>query len=116
MDSITAIERESRSEVSEMPLMWIYRYTRGGDIQPIGEEEFRLFKLITSGDEDKCEIYHKRGFKVGDRLRVKGGTFAGYEGYARRIQRNKHIVVEIEGICAIALPFIHPDLLEVVSS
>ncbi len=116
VDSITAIERESRSEVSEMPLMWIYRYTRGGDIQPIGEEEFRLFKLITSGDEDKCEIYHKRGFKVGDRLRVKGGTFAGYEGYARRIQRNKHIVVEIEGICAIALPFIHPDLLEVVSS
>ena len=108
------IEKESRMEGSKMPPIWIYRYSSGSDIQPISDKEFRLFRLLTAEDSMRCEVYHKEEYKIGDRLRVKGGPFAGYEGYARRIRKNKHVVVEIEGICAIALPFIHPDMLEKV--
>lgn len=107
-----AIEREARKEDSSLPHLWIYRYKSGDDIQSIREKEFRLFQLLTAPDSMRCEIYQKEEYKIGDRLRVIGGPFAGYEGYARRIRKNKHIVVEIEGLCAIALPFIHPDLLE----
>ncbi len=106
------LEAESRVEGSGLPSFWIYRYHRGGEIQPIRDEEMRLFRLLTADDPLRCEVYHKAEFRIGDRLRVTGGPFAGYEGYARRIRKNKHIVVEIEGVCAIALPFIHPDLLE----
>lgn len=106
------IETESRNIETKLPPIWIYRYRSGADIQPIGEAEFRLFRLLTAEDTLRCEVYKKEEFKVGDRIRVTGGPFAGYEGYARRIRKNKHIVVEIEGLCAIALPFIHPDLLE----
>lgn len=106
------LELESHNEVSDLPSIWIYRYEPGGEIQPIREEEIRLFRLLTADETMRCEIYHKEEFKIGDRLRVVAGPFAGYEGYARRIRKNKHIVVEIEGLCAIALPFIHPDLLE----
>lgn len=106
------LESESREEGSAIPSLWIYRYRRGEEIQPIRDEEMRLFRLLTTDDALRCEVYHKAEFKIGDRLRVTGGPFAGYEGYARRIRKNKHIVVEIEGVCAIALPFIHPDLLE----
>ena len=109
-----AIEEESRKMDSGLPGLWIYRYRTGDDIQPIGEKEFRLFQLLTAPDSLRCEIYRKEEYKIGDRLRVIAGPFAGYEGYARRIRKNKHIVVEIEGLCAIALPFIHPDLLESV--
>lgn len=107
-------EEESRTETTDLPPFWIYRYQRGGDIQPITADEMRLFRLLTSDDTLRCEIYRKDEFKIGDLLRVTGGPFAGYQGYARRIRKNKHIVVEIEGLCAIALPFIHPDLLEKV--
>lgn len=113
---IRTIEGESRGIDTDLPPMWVYRYKRGDDVQPVGEAEFRLFRLLTASDESRCEIYRKPEFKIGERLRVKAGPFAGYEGYARRIRRNKHIVVEIEGLCAIALPFIHPDLLERVES
>ncbi|MBD5387048.1 hypothetical protein HDR70_04070 [bacterium] len=106
------LESESRAVEGDLHPFWIYRYRNSREIQPIGEAEFRLFRLLTAEDSMKCEIYRKNEFKVGDRLRVKSGPFAGYEGYARRIKKNKHIVVEIEGLCAIALPFIHPDLLE----
>ena len=115
-DEARHIEAEARNIENGIPSLWIYRYKRGADIQPIGEAEFRLFRLLTADDSLRCEIYHKEEFKVGDRIRVIGGPFAGYEGYARRIRKNKHIVVEIEGLCAIALPFIHPDLLEKVNS
>ncbi|MDE7414329.1 MAG: hypothetical protein K2N05_11180 [Muribaculaceae bacterium] len=110
-DEARKIEDEARKHESPLPSLWIYRYRSGADIQPIGEAEFRLFRLLTAQDSMRCEIYQKEEFKVGDRLRVTAGPFAGYEGYARRIRKNKHIVVEIEGLCAIALPFIHPDLL-----
>ena len=109
------IENESRNSVGGLPSLWIYRYHGRREIQPIGEAEFRLFRLLTAEDSMRCEVYHKEEFKVGDRLRVKDGPFKGYEGYARRIKKNKHIIVEIEGMCAIALPFIHPDLLEKVA-
>ncbi|MDE6006602.1 MAG: hypothetical protein K2G67_03515 [Muribaculaceae bacterium] len=109
---VRSIETESRGLDTDLPPMWVYRYSRGDDVQPISDAEFRLFRLLTAPEEERCEVYRKGEFKVGDRLRVKAGPFAGYEGYARRIRRNKHIVVEIEGICAIALPYIHPDLLE----
>lgn len=111
-DTARELELESRHEVTDLPSFWIYRYERGGVIQPIRDEEIRLFRLLTAEENMRCEIYRKEEFKIGDRLRVVAGPFAGYEGYARRIRKNKHIVVEIEGLCAIALPFIHPDLLK----
>lgn len=111
-DLMRQLESESRRIDTDLTPMWVYRYRRGDDIQPISDAEFRLFRLLTGPEECRCEVYRKPEFKIGDRLRVKAGPFAGYEGYARRIRRNKHIVVEIEGLCAIALPFIHPDLLE----
>lgn len=114
-DEARRLEEDSRRIDTPLPSFWIYRYRSGADIQPIGEAEFRLFHLLTAEDSMRCEIYRKEEFKVGDRLRVTAGPFAGYEGYARRIRKNKHIVVEIEGLCAIALPFIHPDLLEKVN-
>lgn len=109
------IEAESRAGIADFPSIWIYRYERGGEIQPIRDREMRLFMLLTDDDSERCEIYRKPEFKIGDRLRVTGGPFAGYEGWARRIRKNKHIVVEIEGVCAIALPYIHPDLLEKIN-
>lgn len=115
VETARALENESRGLNTDLPLMWIYRYKRGDDVQPVSDTEFRLFRLLTVEGPERCEVYRKPEFKIGDRIRVTGGPFAGYEGYARRIRRNKHIVVEIQGLCAIALPYIHPDFLERVT-
>ena len=45
-------------------------------------------------------------------MRVIGGQFKGYEGHVQRVKKNKHVIVKIEGVCLVMLPFIHPDLLE----
>lgn len=109
------LEKESRQEGSPVSPFWIYRLPGSDKIQPISNEEFNLFRLLTTDDPStQCEIYGKADFHIGQHVRVTAGPFAGYTGYTRRIRNNKHVVVEIEGLCAIALPFIHPSLLQLL--
>ncbi len=106
------LEKESHKEGSPISPFWIYRLPGSDRIQPISTEEFNLFRLLTTDDPTiQCEIYGKPDFHIGQHVRITAGPFAGYTGYTRRIRNNKHVVVEIEGLCAIALPFIHPSLL-----
>jgi len=112
-DNALSLEKESRTEASSVASLWVYRFPGSDRIQPISPEEFNLFRLLTTDDTAvQCEVYGKADFRVGQRVRVIAGPFAGYIGYTRRIRNNKHVVVEIEGLCAIALPFIHPSLLQ----
>lgn len=107
-----SLEERSQDPANRLSPFWIYRNIARTRLQPITDTEISLIRLLTSEGTDRCEVYRKDNIREGDRIRVIAGTFAGYEGYARRIRRNKHVVVEIQGICAVALPFIHPDLLE----
>ncbi len=109
-----SLEKRGRDINDRMIQFWIYRYQKEGEIQKITEEEIRLIKLLTSNDTAKCEVFNKEGFQKGQHVRITGGQFAGYTGYVQRVKKNMHVVVEIQGICAVMLPFIHPDLLEII--
>lgn len=112
----TALELEKRSrEVGgRLVPFWIYRYPTEDLIRPIPELDIRLLKLLTAEDATRCEVFRKGDFKRGQRVRVKDGLYKGMEGYVQRVKKNRHVLVQIEGICVIMLPFIHPDLLEPV--
>lgn len=105
------LEKRGHDPIDPIQPFWIYRYERGGAIQPVKDTEMQLLRLLSATDSTRCEIYTRTDFHAGQAVEVIAGPFAGYRGHVRRIQRNRHVIVEIEGICAIALPFIHPDLL-----
>ncbi len=44
-------------------------------------------------------------------FQVDGQVFPVAEGSVVRVKKNKHVVVKIEGVCMVLLPFIHPDFL-----
>lgn len=48
---------------------------------------------------------------TGQRVKVIGGPLVGIEGFIKRIEGNKRVVVTIDGILATALKFISPSLL-----
>ena len=108
-----AIELEEASRrLSGIPFsFWIYRYPDDKEIRQIPDKSIELVKLLTIKDSE-CEIFNKNDFKRNDKVRIVDGIFRGYEGYVQRVKKNLHVVVEITGVCAIMLPFIHPDLLE----
>ena len=55
-------------------------------------------------------------FKRGSKVRISGGEFEGMEGTFVKIKgsRDKRVVVSIEGVVAVALATIHPDLIELI--
>lgn len=99
-----------RAQPGAVP-MWIYRYPDSGDIQVIPQRSIDLLRLLTADDTARCSVYTPREFKVKERVRVTGGLYKGYEGYVKRVDKNKHVIVRIEGVCMVILPYIHPDLL-----
>lgn len=113
-ENIVALETEGKLHPEVSLPFWIYRYPASDEIQVIPESSVNLLKLITSADSAQCEIFTKADFKENERVRVTGGIYKGYEGFVQRVKKNKHVIVKIEGVCMVMLPFIHPDLLESV--
>ena len=51
-------------------------------------------------------------FSHGDRVRILGGPFEGAEGVFVRVKGDRHVVVMIEGVVAVATTHVHPSLLQ----
>lgn len=111
-DNIRELELMGRKCPERYLSFWIYRYPNDHEIQTIPQRSIDLMKLLTSDNTTRCRIYTGRNFKENERVRVTGGIYEGYEGYVQRVQRNKHVLVKIAGVCMVILPFIHPDLLQ----
>lgn len=111
-DKALALEKDGRlSSVASIPF-WIYRYPKSPDIQVIPQKSIDLMRLLTADDTAGCRIYTAENFTVDTRVKVTAGQYKGYEGFVKRIGKNRHVVVKIEGVCMVILPFIHPDLLQ----
>lgn len=111
-DNALTLEAQSRQHINIGITFWIYRYPADNRIQEISQSSINLLQLITAGDTTHCEIFNKKDFKENEHVRIIGGPYCGFEGYVQRVKKNKHVIVKIEGICLILLPFIHPDLLQ----
>ena len=50
----------------------------------------------------------------GTKVRIIGGEFAGYEGTFLKVKgaRDRRVVIAVEGVIAVALATVHPDLIE----
>lgn len=97
---------------------FVYRDAMREAPQIIPEGQMRMFMLVSSaGDADLVYLAPETmpAYRKGQRVRVIEGVFKGAEGYVRRVRRDRRVVVEIEGLCAVALPFLHHSFLQPVN-
>lgn len=113
-EKILELEKMGKENPINYVQFWIYRYPKDNKIQVIPQQSIELLNLLTASDTTRCEIFNKTDFKENQRVRVTGGPFKGYEGSVQRVRKNRHVIVRIEGICLVMLPYIHPDLLETI--
>lgn len=106
------LEAAGRRQPESCLPFWIYRYPKDNEIQVVSRASIHLLRLLTSDDTSECRIFTARDFREKQHVRVTGGIYKGYEGFVQRVRKNRHVVVRIEGVCMVILPFIHPDLLE----
>lgn len=111
-EKVLELEKRAREHPELYVQFWIYRYPADNRIQVIPRDSIDLLRLLTAEDSERCEIFGKTDFREKEHVRITGGIYKGYEGYVQRVKKNKRVLVKIEGICLILLPFIHPEFLE----
>lgn len=81
---------------------------------PIDEEEMRIFKLVTSVEDERLQYLDVESvnYKEGQKVRVLDGPYAGCTGYIKRIKGNRRLLVAVEGLALVATSYIPSVFLE----
>lgn len=82
----------------------------------IPEHEMTQFRRVYDLTNGRVEFIegNTATLRLGERVRVIAGPFAGIEGYIKRIQKNKRLLVVLDGVCAIMSSYIPRRFLEPV--
>ena len=84
-------------------------------ILTVPDREMDNFIRVASVQDDRVqflEYNHEFLAKPGKRVRVTDGDFKGSEGIIRRIKKNQCVVVQVEGVAAVAITFVPSAWLE----
>ena len=110
--------RERMDEIKNEPGMNIpIRYIMDRENrQPIviPDSQMRSF-IAVSGTYDQAVLYlepTELNLSQGTRVRITGGIFEGVEGVFVRVRHDRRVVVNIEGVMAVATTFVHASLVE----
>ena len=110
------------SEVKRVKSMVAYlQYitdTRSGQKIIIPDQEMQRF-IAVAGTYHEQLLYFRPdelNLSKGTKVRVSGGDFEGQEGIFLKVKgaRDRRLVIKIQGVIAVAMASIHPDLIEVI--
>ena len=84
------------------------------NILTVPTSQMENFMRVASIQDDRFIYLENMDFvaKPGKKVRITAGDFTGVEGVIKRIKKNQCVVVQIEGIAAIALTFVPSAWLE----
>ena len=93
------------------PLRYITKHfaeSVADNILTVPETQMRNFMRVASVQDDSVIFLDNSDFlsKVGRRVLITEGYFAGVEGVVKRIKKNKHVVVQLEGLAAVAVTYV----------
>ncbi|MBQ9576814.1 MAG: UpxY family transcription antiterminator [Muribaculaceae bacterium] len=82
----------------------------------VPDKQMDNFMRVASIPDDRIIVLDNADFinKVGKRVEITEGYFAGVEGVIKRIKRNKHVVVQIDGVAAVAIAFVPASCLSFI--
>ena len=91
--------------------------TRSGQKIIIPDHDMQRFIAVAGTYNDHLLYFQPEELNLskGTKVRITGGDFEGQEGVFLKVKgvRDRRVVIAIQGIIAVALATIHPDLIEV---
>ncbi|MBU8971548.1 MULTISPECIES: UpxY family transcription antiterminator [Bacteroides] len=92
--------------------------TRSGEKIIIPDNEMRRFIAVAGTYSDQLLYFQPEEVNLskGTKVRITGGDFEGQEGIFLKVKgaRDRRVVIEIQGVIAVAMATIHPELIEVI--
>lgn len=101
------------------PLRYMMKPAKDGngqEIMRVPDRQMENFIRVASAGNDKVRFLEYGDFltQPGRRVRVTDGYFAGVEGVIKRIKNNKHVVVQIDGVAAVAIAYVPRQSLQAI--
>ena len=99
------------------PLRYMIRkldYDNKQEIITISDTAMDNFMKVSRVPDEKVFYLEPNDFvtsPAGRRVTITSGPFAGVEGVIKRIQRNKHVVVQLDNIMAAAITYVPAEYL-----
>lgn len=86
------------------------------EIITVPDHQMKMFLKVTAHPDNKLVYMENLDFagRPGKRVKVVAGDFTGIEGVIKRVKRNKCVVVQIEGVVAVAIAYIPQAFLRVI--
>ena len=89
------------------------------DLSYFQEEEFKknlaLYEQMLQGGQSDYMEAAELNLVKGQKVRITDGVFKGVIGEFVRIRHDRRVVVNIEGVMAVATTFIHSSLVEPIT-
>lgn len=86
------------------------------EIMVVPDSQMNNFMRVASVQDDRVIFLDNNNFinKVGQRVMVIDGFFAGVEGVIKRINKNKRVVVQLEDVASVAIAFVPASQLSII--
>ena len=92
--------------------------TRSGRKIVVPDAEMQRFIAVAGSYNDHLLYFQPEELNLskGTKVRIIGGDFEGQEGVFLKVKgaRDRRVVIQIQGVIAVAMATIHPDLIEVI--
>ena len=107
--------REYR-ETTAMPIRYIMDREHHKPITVPNHEMENFIRVAGTYKEDLIYLNPEPGdFSEGERVRIIGGEFEGAEGIFVRIKRDRRVLINIQGVVAVATTHVHLSMLEKIT-
>ena len=113
---ITPSDMKEYKMTTDLPIRYIMNRETHKPITVPAHEMENFIKVAGTYDEKLIYLNPDPGdFSKGERVRIIGGTFAGAEGVFVRVKGDRRVLINVEGLVAVATTFVHPSMIEKIT-
>ena len=111
--NITPSEMREYKETTDLPIRYIMNRETHKPITVPDREMENFIKVAGTYEEKLIYLNPEPGdFSKGERVRIIGGQFAGAEGIFVRVKGDRRVLINVQGLVAVATTYVHPSMIE----
>ena len=110
---LTPSEMTEYKKTTDLPIRYIMNHETRTPITVPTHEMENFIRVAGTYEEKLIYLSPKPGdFAKGERVRIIGGDFAGAEGIFVRFKGDRRVLINVQGVVAVATTFVHPSMIE----
>ena len=111
--NLTPSEMIEYKRTTALPIRYIMNRETHKPLTVPNREMDNFIKIAGTYDENLIYLNPDPGdFSKGERVRVIGGPFEGAEGVFVRVKGDRRVLINIQGVVAVASTYVHPSMIE----